>query len=326
MNVSSSRGVLTRRLPAEVPGDSADADGRPSRRIVPPPPPRVTAQDAPRRQREPLRGSEPPKCRHGVLRARGDEAARRGGQRRDLRPVEADERLSDARRERLRRAIEGGVVLSVQPLRPRDVVARRRCKCVGLSRHARFRRGISDAAPLPTHRWHARTFAPGDVRGARRRAADLVDRIPFPRICRGSANGRRAPSRAPRRSPSRSSGLGGRERELSAEERRSARRRVRVPSLGLRLVAGQLWYRNKNLLATRNRRSFSASATRRACLEISIEDDRLRPCSLPLRLSSPNAPAPSRGTARGSRDLPTGRRDGPLSAEACLRSSRRRRS
>lgn len=58
-------------------------------------------------------------------------------------------------------------------------------KGAGRSRHARFRRGRSDAAPLPTQRWHARTFAPGDARGARLRAADLVDRTPPPRICRG---------------------------------------------------------------------------------------------------------------------------------------------
>ena len=339
LNVSSSRAFSRVAILVEVPGDSADADGRPFRRIVPHPPPRVTAQDAPRRQRKPLRGPELLKSRHGVLRAGGDKAARRGGQRRDLRPIEPDQRQSDARRERLGRVFNSRVIFPLRVPRPRDVVARRRCK---------MRRSVQARAFSPRHkRRRAPTDAPvarAHVRSRRRSRRPTSRRGPrrphpvpehLPRELRRGRQREKSecrPARRDGRHPAHRD-WGGRARELSAEERRSLEGvRFFVPSLGLRcLVAGQLWYRNKNLLATRNRRSFFASAPRRACnfgsnTRSGIDDRGFEAAVQPAveTVESQRAYSQQRDGAQFARppDRPA---RWPLSAEACLRSSRRRR-
>ena len=133
------------------------------------------------------------------------------------------------------------------------------------------------------------------------------------------------PSRAPRRSPSRSSGLG---RARARVERRGAQklgRRALFRSVA-RITVPCRWSAGIETKICSPREIVGRSSPVRRAVPVTsgqildpgstIEGSR-RPCSLPLRLSSPNAPTPSRGTARSSRDLPTGRRDGP---------SRRRRA
>lgn len=203
---------------------------------------------------------------------------------------------------------------SVLASSPRDDDA----KGAGRSGHARRRRGRSDDAPLPTQRWHARTFAPGDVRGARLRAPDLVHRTPCPRICRESrvavAPGKNADA-APR-AETVAIALAGDARQMfwgSEKLARLALFRRRWPISAFVIRLGLLAIRNR--LGDSRRCVFGSENLDRGCLRC-----------LPLSETVEFRRADSRGTARGSARPPDRPARWPLSAEACPRSSPRRRS
>ena len=188
---------------------------------------------------------------------------------------------------------------SVLASSPRDDDA----KGAGRSRHARFRRGRSDAAPLPTQRWHARTFTPGDARGARLRAADLVDRTPPPRICRGR-NADAAP-----RAETFAIALA-RARQCAPRRAKHARRVRFFVFASLRIPNTQTADCSPYAIVSVVLRHWQLQLR----VEISIEGSCSSClCCLPLRLSSPNPPARQRDGARFGETLRPAGAMAPLS-------------